>query len=224
MEQETLFMLGSDGLAPTAEPFVKRNSSTQTAATAQREATPVRAFFCPTRRGVGAYPRNGGPSAFHNAAMADPTAGMDYMANAGTSGNQNGKCYGSQGGDGYPSLVTTTAPCNGMVFMCSTVTVAKITDGLAATIFAGERHRNPDTYATAPYGTYAGGDSVLAEGGIRQDVPGVGATGNFGSAHGTACNFVFCDGSVRPIVYTITTTIFQQLCARNDGKPVSKDF
>jgi prepilin-type N-terminal cleavage/methylation domain-containing protein len=224
MEQEPTFMLGSDGLAPTTVPFQRRNTAAQTSAAAQREATSVSAFFCPTRRGVGAYPRNGGPGAFHNAALADPTAGIDYMANAGSSGNQNGKCYGSQGGDGYPALTTTTSPCNGIAFMCSSVTVGKITDGLSSTILFGERHRNPDTYATAPYGTYAGGSSVLAQAGLRQDVPGVAATGNFGGAHNTVAHFVLCDGSVRPIAYTITTTIFQQLCARNDGKPVSKDF
>lgn len=231
MEEESLFMLGSDGLAPTTVPWQTRGTATQKSAAADREATAVPAFFCPTRRAAGVYPRKGGQAAFQNADQADPTAGIDYKANAGANagatGNQSGRCYGSQAHAGFPALAATTVPCNGMVFSCSTVTVAKITDGLTATIFAGERHRNPDDYSTAPHGTYAGGDSVIAQGkpgGLQQDVPGVGTTGHFGSAHSTACNFVFCDGSVRPIAYTITETIFQQLCVRNDGQPVSKDF
>jgi prepilin-type N-terminal cleavage/methylation domain-containing protein/prepilin-type processing-associated H-X9-DG protein len=197
MEEESLFMLGSDGLAPTTVPFQNRGSATQKTSAAEREATPVSTFFCPTRRGLGVYPRNGGAGAFQNSNIANPTAGTDYVANRGTSSNV--ATFGSSGAAGYPGLAAATSACNGVTFSCSTTTNARITDGLTSTLLFGERHRNPDTYETAPFGTYAGGGSVLAGATLRQDVPGVAGTGNFGSGHGSAANFVLCDGSVRPI-------------------------
>ncbi len=43
---------------------------------------------------------------------------------------------------------------------------------------------------------------------------------NFGSAHASACNFVFCDGSVRSISYAVDLTIYRRLGNRKDGEPI----
>lgn len=43
----------------------------------------------------------------------------------------------------------------------------------------------------------------------------------FGSAHESAMNGLFADGTVRSIRYTVNPTVFMQACLRNDGQPLS---
>jgi hypothetical protein len=54
-----------------------------------------------------------------------------------------------------------------------------------------------------------------------QDVPGwdgvgVGGCDQFGSAHVTGCNYIFCDGSLQNLSYAIDPTVFKYLGGRND--------
>jgi len=47
----------------------------------------------------------------------------------------------------------------------------------------------------------------------------------FGSAHGSGCNFVLCDGSVRLISYAIDAEIHRRLGNRMDDQPIDgKNF
>ena len=55
------------------------------------------------------------------------------------------------------------------------------------------------------------------------DTPGVMgnlSAGGFGSPHAGACNFAFCDGSLRTISYSIDPEVHRRLCNRKDGKPI----
>jgi prepilin-type processing-associated H-X9-DG protein len=44
----------------------------------------------------------------------------------------------------------------------------------------------------------------------------------FGSNHANACNFTFCDGSVRSISYSIDPILFSNLGNRADGQTIDE--
>jgi prepilin-type N-terminal cleavage/methylation domain-containing protein len=44
---------------------------------------------------------------------------------------------------------------------------------------------------------------------------------SFGSSHPGVTQFVFCDGSVKPITSDVSPATLRLLCSRNDGQPVS---
>ena len=46
----------------------------------------------------------------------------------------------------------------------------------------------------------------------------------WGSAHPGICQFVFCDGSVHALAFTMNSDVFRNLCSRNDGTPIGSQF
>ncbi len=48
-------------------------------------------------------------------------------------------------------------------------------------------------------------------------------TGGFASSHPVSCNFLFCDGSVRSLKYTVEERVYRLLGNRADGEPISSD-
>jgi prepilin-type N-terminal cleavage/methylation domain-containing protein/prepilin-type processing-associated H-X9-DG protein len=148
-----------------------------------------------------------------------------YMGCTGTNSGYN---WGAPSGDG-------------VLYVNSSVRFADITDGTSNTIAVGERPATGDTYfgwGFAPYGTGAGdGDCVLGSNdtgiasmvgdlptnvGFRpQRVPGDAGeldAGHFWSYHTGGANFLFCDGSVQFLTYSLAPTVFQALCTRNGGE------
>ena len=55
----------------------------------------------------------------------------------------------------------------------------------------------------------------------RQDQSGVHSQYWFGSAHWSGCHFVFCDGRVKMINYTIDATTYGRLGNRRDGQIIN---
>jgi prepilin-type N-terminal cleavage/methylation domain-containing protein/prepilin-type processing-associated H-X9-DG protein len=48
-------------------------------------------------------------------------------------------------------------------------------------------------------------------------------TGGFSSYHGSTCNFLFCDGSVRSLKQSVDARVYRLLGNRADGEPISSD-
>ena len=124
----------------------------------------------------------------------------------------------------------------GIVFQRSQITPADITDGASCTIFAGEKSVPVNRYTTGQdagdnESMYAGFDDDSCRNASStyppvQDyyvpeeiIESPNHTG-FGSAHAEGCNFVFCDGSVHTIAYTIDPKTYNCLGNRKDGTPV----
>ena len=91
----------------------------------------------------------------------------------------------------------------------------------------GEKYLNPDNYydgrdAADNESMYTGwnNDNYRITSRDRvpmEDRPGYGSTTRFGSAHWSGCHFVFCDGRVKMISYTIAPDVYELLGNRKDG-------
>ena len=217
MEQNAIFAMGSDGV-----PGISASQSTLFKT--QRCAIPVAQLVCPSRRAVGALPADS-----NNQGYNQTSAGLDYIANAGAESGQD--TYGGSNSNSwaYDSFVThyqglpADRRPSGIIHPISRISAAQVPDGLSVTILLGERYKNPDAYGTALANIYGGVTWSLSLGGITADTPGVSPGAIYGSAHPSAAGFAFCDGSVRPISYNVSTTLFPQLRDRKDKNPLNLD-
>ena len=140
-----------------------------------------------------------------------------------------------------------------MLYLNSRVGYHDITDGPAHTILLGEIEsvgptlgwvsgtrstlRNTgEPLGKRDPGTLAGGNtSMLASRSIRsEDFEVIEAlaedgswprelSGGFASAHSLSSNFLFCDGSVRPVKQTVAMEVYRRLGNRADGDLLSAE-
>ncbi len=100
-------------------------------------------------------------------------------------------------------------------------------DGTSNTILAGEKRLNK-----AALGNFQGDDNEGYTSGWDHDTvrngnqapqpdpnSGDGAQ-RFGGVHTGVCMFIFCDGSVKNIPFSIPDATFTLLCRRDDGTPI----
>ncbi len=223
IEQESLWMLGTDGQRDTI-------TDAQREGAWQRDQSPLSAFVCPTRRRAAVYPRPKG-HAYHNGRQVSSAGSVDYAINA---GNTNARWYD---GPGSMSAAATydwnyngAQGNTGVSYARSEITVADIRDGTTNTYLLGEKYLNTDNYTD---GWATDDDCGMYEGAAYdtyrwchpdyypiQDRAGVESPNRFGSAHSAGLNMAFCDGSVRSISYSIDREIHSRLGHRTSGQPV----
>lgn len=118
---------------------------------------------------------------------------------------------------------------SGVSYQRRGVRLAEITDGLSSTIYVGEKYIDAAEYESgADWGDNEGLFSGFNNDNHRSTHPvwpyerdrrGEMSIGSFGSAH-SAGHFVFSDGSVRSLSYSIDREVFRHLGSRHDGASV----
>jgi prepilin-type processing-associated H-X9-DG protein len=233
IDQAALFRAGA-GLAPSAKQ----------AAIAQVIQTPLAIHNCPSRRKLMAYPwspSTGSP--LHGTAPVTTLAHTDYGASCGDSSQAfdlvgppdlaTGDTWTANNSWSPPNTIFDTVNYfSGVCYLRSHVTVASITDGASNTYLIGEKYLNPDAYFNGSdpaddQTLYSGFDNDNHRSCIvppTQDTPGVRISEFFGSAHPSGCQFVFCDGSVHLISFSIDKETHRRLGNRHDGLPVDSSM
>ncbi|MFW5693202.1 MAG: DUF1559 domain-containing protein, partial [Thermoguttaceae bacterium] len=134
-----------------------------------------------------------------------------------------------------PDSDGTVTPGTGVIYRRSTVQIAQVRDGTSNTYLLGERYINVDRYFDGEGG---GNDQGWDQGydydtfrwtrntdlhAPRQDQAGPSYTRAFGSAHPGVFQMAFCDGSVRPISYSIDGATHAILGHRASGQVIPGD-
>ena len=187
--------------------------------------TPLSVFNCPSRRGPRLAPFDPAPPPVNFNIVAE-VAKSDYAVNAGE--------FAYNGGPGPLSLAAGDAPnypwadnrpCNGICYLRSEVKMAEVRDGASFTYLVGEKWATTTTFDYGDDQTlYSGYDYDTYRWG-KPDCPPVPDDGSyvpdrFGSSHPAVCNFVFCDGSVHAISYSIDAEVNRRLANRADHLPI----
>jgi prepilin-type N-terminal cleavage/methylation domain-containing protein len=175
-------------------------------------------YICPSRRS----PPQVGQLAEDNSSGKKGALG-DYAAASSDNTNDATTAYDMPGATG--SIITGIRNSSGT--WDSRTTFASVTDGTSNTVFIGEKHIQLNMLTQVKGDrTIWNGDSIDVF--ARAGGPGIGLVANlatatnqrFGSYHPGVCQFVFGDGSVRPVVATVPEATLSLLIRRSDGLPV----
>ena len=238
-DQGVLHDLGADDSGMTIED-----------ANAQRISTPLPVMNCSSRRPAVLYDLRYGASGMRfrlTNGVVNPVARSDYAMNGGDwmqGRDQYGLSPDSLAIADKQTTWDDMSRQTGISFQRSQVAMADVKDGASNTFLVGEKYVNVNHYTdgkdVGDFATmYCGGDYELIRWtGIlgkaqdegtswnnlpRQDKTPIGEGNSaqwFGSAHANVFNMSFCDGSVRPISFTIDGETYRRLGNRMDGLPV----
>jgi len=148
------------------------------------------------------------------------------------------KCYGYP----FPGSGVQLAS-NGVIAPLGRIRASHVSDGMSKTYLLGERAAQMSTDISVRGGAAASGGGTEQENfyecfsghvqGIYKNAnlppepfrAGVfaGAPGTFGSRHPATCGMAFCDGSVRNVSFSVSSTVHQGLGTRAIGEPVSPE-
>ena len=208
--------------------------SARMAAISEVTQTPLPLLNCPSRRPSTAFPNT---SAHYNANLAPTVARSCYAANAGDGP------YGNIWPEGpttlalgdNPYYVWSESQQTGVIYQRSQTTFSAIVDGTSQTYLLGEKHIQSTYYTNGldwgdDESMYAGYDIDVCRWSGRDPnyYPPVRDSRtdmnviSFGSAHPSGCQFVFCDGSVRSINYSIQPETHRRFAHRSDGNVISE--
>jgi len=220
-------------ILPWIEEGTLRNQGKGLSGTAKMDAlsrtvsTPVKTYFCPSRRTAQTVPFTHSQN-FRNATRPADIAKNDYVACAGS------KNAGTGGSTNPGSLVATYELKSSMsgITRCGSVTkLRQISDGTSKTLLYGEKFLDTskldqNNSSDNDQGWNIGFDQDTARWTANPpstdtDLTKFTVPGNntiFGSMHPQGFMGVLADGSVHTIVYDIDATVFISVGDMNDGK------
>jgi prepilin-type N-terminal cleavage/methylation domain-containing protein len=184
----------------------------------------IKILYCPTRRSP--------PQVSIEEINANDPRGAtgDYACSAGHRNNTPNR-FNQADALGAIIIGESTVANNVITSFKSRTRFASISDGLSNTLLIGEKH-----VAVGRFGFNTSGDTcvysgeniqpwgrALGEGlALVSDITFTSTTNDqrFGSWHSGVCQFVFGDGSVRPISNSTSGTTLGLLCIRNDGEVI----
>jgi hypothetical protein len=197
---------------------------------------PVGALICPTRRPVALFHYSHSIQCVNQGGPYPPDCNKsDYAACVGG----HGPCevehipdYATGDSKGRPTPYKDGN--DGVTYSQSMTAAAEIVDGQSNTLLYGEKFSDPNHYTDGiPYcdnnNAMLGADNDLQRSAAYVpmiDLPGAfeqhgdWMQSKFGSAHPAGCLFVFCDGSVHLISFSIDPATFQNLGQMNDRQPI----
>ena len=210
-------------------PFMEQRQLWETTNWANIKATLVPAYFCPSRRAGTMYNAQNFLNDYAGSTPASSPGSWDQFWYGQTWSVPDA----SQGP--YKGLITRSG-------YDRRSTYASVTDGTSNTIAIGEKMLRVINYSAGDWHDDSGWsdgwdpDIMRSTGWVPfPDQPiaaaatqGANAPDNFdvgyhfGSAHAAGAAFVFGDGSVKMLSYTIDPTVFNNLGNREDGNPIPK--
>ena len=220
-EQEHLWLLGKSS-----------SLNEKRAANAQRISTVFEGINCPSRRATQLYPAHNLPN---STSFLRKVARGCYAANVGdASVVEFGPGPGSLQQGIRPSYCRSKNVDNlhGVSFWCSEVGTDEVTDGTSNTYLIGEKYVMVDQYIAGGHGA----ENETALTGFNndnfrcaaippvRDRPGLLDTFSFGGAHPTGVNFVFCDGSVHTVSFSIERRVHRVMANRADESALESKF
>jgi prepilin-type N-terminal cleavage/methylation domain-containing protein len=192
---------------------------------------PVPAYFCPSRRAVGAHTAAGFPQPTGCMfAVSVGGAVADYAVGIGTTGHDGADKTGSDIPNGPRPTGAFEVARGTRLANLGGARMSDFTDGTHQTILLGEKHIPAGKHARYPWdcNTYDGYNAVCA---TRSAGPGFPLASGpndlrmaFGGPHVGVCQFAFADGSVRPVRTSIDEFTLGQLSHRSDGLSPPSDY
>lgn len=188
--------------------------------------TQIKGYICPSRPSpvlsVGDFLNPGGSLS-------------DYAASFGTEA-----AYINSNGAIIPNLPFVAADASGEIKVtqwAGQTRLADITDGTSNTTMFGEKHIRPNSLRgknedrsifSGVRNTHRRMMGLAPNGDVRPLLPpkvqnSSVANSSFGGPHPGICQFVFCDGSVRPVRITANLQTLAYLVSRSDGQVVNLD-
>jgi prepilin-type processing-associated H-X9-DG protein len=179
-----------------------------------------------------------------------PVLSINDFANPGGGLSDYAACFGTDnnGSNSDGAIIPIARMNNSYTFDASgtpivvgwrgQLTLMSISDGTSNTLMFGEKHIRPNSLRgknedRSVFGGQNNSIRRMAGLGVNGDARplrppsdqnGVEANTSFGGPHPGVCQFVFCDGSVKPVTITAGLQTLSYLVTRNDGQVVTESY